>query len=379
MNEPGAEPSFRDVSGFVGRLRAAGLPIPVDASITFTRALLQMPPRDDLDLYWIARATLVKRVDDIPIFDAIFAGTDPGPEERDEVRTPEAGGADDEPSPLRPTDVDPSLRSASSTEALRVRSFGDLDPQEVDEMNALIEDLSRALPMRASRRNHRSPRGRFDPGATFRHARKTWGEPLRPRFQRKIPRQRRILFVIDISRSMEPYALFLMRFAYVLMRAGRDVEVFSFGTRSTRLTTELARTGASRVMAKITGVVPDWGGGTRIGSSLRELIETSGRRGAARGAIAVICSDGLDRGDPEELRRQMERLKTLSYRVVWVNPLAADPHYEPLARGMAAALPYVDHFVSGHALTELEQLLATFVGMDRSAIKSPSSSRRPRG
>src|SRR5436309_9837112 len=155
---------------------------------------------------------------------------------------------------------------------------------------------------------------------------------------------------------MAPYARALLQFVYAAMAAGRRVEVFCFGTRLTRVTRTLAARDPDRALHEIGRRVEDWEGGTRIGASLKELLDGWSQRAALRGAVVVLCSDGLERGDPAVLRAQMARLRRLAHRVVWVNPLKGSPRYEPLARGMAAALPCIDVFLSGHNLESLEQL-----------------------
>jgi uncharacterized protein with von Willebrand factor type A (vWA) domain len=170
-------------------------------------------------------------------------------------------------------------------------------------------------------------------------------------------RHRRLVLVLDVSGSMAEYSRALLQFAHTAARArGVPTEVFCFGTRLTRVTHELARRNADQALAKASEAVLDWEGGTRIGESIDTFLRVWGRRGVARGSVVVICSDGLDRGDPAVLATQMERLARLAHRVVWVNPLKGDARYEPLAGGMRAALPYVDAFLSGHDLSSLEVL-----------------------
>jgi hypothetical protein len=146
------------------------------------------------------------------------------------------------------------------------------------------------------------------------------------------------------------------------MAAGRRVEVFCFGTRLTRVTRTLRTKDPDRALSEIGRTVADWEGGTRIGESLKSLLDGWSQRAALRGAVVVLCSDGLERGDPELLRAQMARLARLAHKVVWVNPLKGSPRYEPLARGMAAALPSVDVFLSGHNLESLSELSRTLAG-----------------
>jgi uncharacterized protein with von Willebrand factor type A (vWA) domain len=164
---------------------------------------------------------------------------------------------------------------------------------------------------------------------------------------------------------MESYSRAMARFAHAAVssrRAGR-VEVFTLGTRLTRITREMARRDPEAALRSAGRAVSDWSGGTRLGESIGAFNDTWGVRGMARGAIVVICSDGWDRGDPEQMSTEMARLARVARRVVWVNPLKASPGYAPLARGMAAALPYVDVFVEGHSLRSLEHLATLLSGV----------------
>jgi uncharacterized protein with von Willebrand factor type A (vWA) domain len=164
------------------------------------------------------------------------------------------------------------------------------------------------------------------------------------------------VLLLDVSGSMGPYARALMQFAYAAMAAGGKVEVFCFGTRLTRVTRTLRTRDPDRALREIGREVEDWEGGTRIGESVKALLDRWSQRTALRGAVVVLCSDGLERGDPELLSHQMARLGRLAHKVVWVNPLKGSPVYEPLARGMAAALPHVDVFLPGHNLESLASL-----------------------
>ena len=167
---------------------------------------------------------------------------------------------------------------------------------------------------------------------------------------------RRVVLLLDVSGSMSEHALPLVAAAHAALRQNRRWEVFCFATRLTRLTRALAEGDPDEALRRAAAEVVDWHGGTRIGECLGRFLDEHGHAGMARGALVVVCSDGFDVGDPELLRAQMERLSRLAHRVVWLNPLKADPAYEPLARGMQAALPYVDDFASGHNLASLEAL-----------------------
>jgi uncharacterized protein with von Willebrand factor type A (vWA) domain len=158
--------------------------------------------------------------------------------------------------------------------------------------------------------------------------------------------------VLDVSGSMADYARALVLFARAALQADERWEAFCFGTRLTRITKTVACANANDALRRAAGEVADWSGGTRIGDALRRLTRTN----VVRGSVVVVCSDGLDVGDPELLRAEIARLARLAHRVVWLNPLKADPAYEPLARGMRSALPHVDVFLSGHNLASLEEL-----------------------
>jgi uncharacterized protein with von Willebrand factor type A (vWA) domain len=175
-----------------------------------------------------------------------------------------------------------------------------------------------------------------------------WREP------RYVPRK--LVFVVDVSGSMEPYARAMLMFLQAAVRAGRRVEAFTFGTRLTRVTKELEGRNPDEALKAAGRVVHDWAGGTRIGPNLRALNDGWGRLGMTRGAVVVIVSDGWERGDIPALEAEMARLRRIAHTVVWVNPLAGEPGYEPLAQGMAAALPYLDWFLPGHNLRSLETL-----------------------
>jgi uncharacterized protein with von Willebrand factor type A (vWA) domain len=148
----------------------------------------------------------------------------------------------------------------------------------------------------------------------------------------------------------------MLMFMQAAVRAGRRVDAFTFGTRLTRVTHVLEGRNPDRALAAATKVVRDWAGGTRIGANLKVLNDVWGPRGLTRGAVVVIVSDGWERGDVPAMVREMQRLRRLAHTLVWVNPLAGEPGYEPLAQGMAAALPYIDHFLPGHNLNSLSAL-----------------------
>ncbi len=192
----------------------------------------------------------------------------------------------------------------------------------------------------------------------MRRSLRSGGESTPRAFRAPATRPRRIVLLCDVSGSMEPYARAMLRFLHVAVAGRGRVEAFALGTRLTRLTRELSSRDPDAALAAAADRVADWSGGTRLGEGLRTFNDRWGVRGMAHGAIVVILSDGWDRGDPEVLGAEMARLARVAHRIVWVNPLKATPEYAPLARGMAAALPYVDDFVEGHSLGALEELVA---------------------
>jgi uncharacterized protein with von Willebrand factor type A (vWA) domain len=247
---------------------------------------------------------------------------------------------------------------------LRHRDFATYTSSELAEARRLMADVRLAGALRQSRRhlpvNRR--RGRPDLRRTVRRSLRAGGEPIERAFTAPSRRPRRVVLICDVSGSMEPYARALLRFVQAAVAGRGRVEAFALGTRITRITRELSSRDPDAALAAAARRVLDWSGGTRLGAGLRRFNDRWGARGMARGAVVVIVSDGWDRGEPELLAQEMQRLQRVAYRVVWVNPLKATPEYAPLARGMAAALPYVDEFVEGHSLGALEELAAIIGG-----------------
>jgi len=358
----------RVIVAFAGVLRGLGLEVPVGAVVTFAEALGAVGMTDRATVYWAGRATLVRRPQDVEIFDrgfdAFWLGSfslfdEPPPPDPVTLGLDDdegEDGADAEDGPPDPGDT--QIVRFSAVEVLRHKDFAAYSGSELDEARRLMADLRLAGALRRSRRRRRSHvrQGHPDLRRTVRRAMRSGGEPLDRAFLEPSARPRRLVLLCDVSGSMEPYARALMRFAHAAVMARGRVEVFALGTRLTRITRELASHDPDAALAAAARAVADWSGGTRLGEGLRRFNDEWGIRGTARGAVVVILSDGWDRGDPEELAEQMARLSRVAHRVVWVNPLKASPGYAPLARGMAAALPYVDDFVEGHSLASLERL-----------------------
>jgi hypothetical protein len=220
-----------------------------------------------------------------------------------------------------------------------------------------MERLPEVSPKRRSRRLRAESSGDvYDARRTLRRAMRTQGLPLDPAFRRRKQVPRKLVFLCDVSGSMEPYARAMVMFMQAVTAAGRQVEAFAFGTRITRLTPHLRTLDPARSLARAGALMPDWGGGTRIGESLRGYNETWGRRGMTRGAVVVIVSDGWERGDLGLLDAELGRIARQAHRLVWVNPLKGHEGFAPLAGGMRIALHHADAFVEGHNLVALEAL-----------------------
>lgn len=360
--ESGAE---RMAVAFARVLRGVDITAPLDSVLTFVDALSLVGMEDRAAVYWAARATLVRRPEDVPTFDRAFAvfwdhRESAGGPEPEALRITIAVDTEDETlgdGSVR-NDDDPTITLRfSGVETLRSKDFAGYTDDEMRLAQEWMERLRVAGTPRQSlrwvpARNGRRP----DMRRTVRASLAAQGEVARRRWSRHGDRPRRIVFLLDISGSMEPYARALVRFVHAGVAGRQRVEAFTLGTRLTRVTRELSSRDPDRALRDAGTRVEDWSGGTRLGETLRRFNDEWGVRGMARGAVVVILSDGWDRGDPAALAAEMERLHRVTHRIVWVNPLKVTPGYAPLARGMAAALPFVDEFVEGHSLEALEQL-----------------------
>jgi uncharacterized protein len=365
--------------GFGRQLRARGLPVGTGRILVFCRAAAALAAGGGLDrdgLYWAGRVALVARREHLAGYDEAFRAW--FPDSRDQVLASisewlpktglppevevvlEEGFQEESWRPASPEEAGEEALVgvlASSAEVLRTKSFTELTDDERRAAHAVIRSLALELPTRHARRWRPSPYGRrFDQRRTLRASLRTQGEPFRRAWRDRRRKPRPLVLVLDVSGSMSTYSRALMQFGYAALRAGRRVEVFCFGTRLTRVTRALRAGEPDQALREVAAKVSDWDGGTRIGASLKELLDRYGQHAFLRGSVLVLCSDGLERGDPELLGAQMARLGRLAHRLVWVNPLKGSPRYQPLARGMSAALPHVDRFLPGHNLASLEAL-----------------------
>jgi len=348
--------------GFARTLRAVGVPVTTDRLQSMVGALDQLDVTRAEDVYWAGRLTLCAGPDDLRRYDRAFAAYFHGDRPTAPLvpvkavaaglaRPPADGGGDGEPHTA-------AVLSASDREVLRQHDVSRLTRAERDEVNRLLARLDPVGPPRRSRRFAPARRGRIDAGRTLRQLLRGGGEPARLLRRAHRSRPRRLVLLIDVSGSMTPYADALLRFAHVACRRRTGTEVFTIGTRLTRISPALGSRDADLALAAAAKVVPDWSGGTRLGELMRAFLDRWGQRGMARGAVVVVASDGWERGDPRVLAEQMARLRRLAHRVVWVNPHRGKAGFAPLTAGMAAALPHVDDFVAGHSLAAYEELAA---------------------
>jgi uncharacterized protein with von Willebrand factor type A (vWA) domain len=371
-------PTFVDsLVGFAREVRSAGLGTGSGDVLTYCAAVATLNPSDLVDVYWAGRSTLVHRHDQIPAYDAVFRAYFLGDEgEADESKPFEVKTKAEASAVLQLPETEPGQESredreamlglrASDASTLKAKAFSACTPEELATLRRIMRTIRLTPPQRRTRRTRPDARGRaLDLRRTVRETLRTQGEPAELYFRRRTLRRRPLILILDVSGSMADYSRNLLQFAHTTARASRRVEVFCFGTRLTRITRELGQRRPDDALDRAAKVVVDWEGGTRIGDSLETFVRDWGRRGLSRGGIVVICSDGLDRGDPAVLEAAMERLGRLCHRVVWLNPHRGDAkEFTPTTMGMMAAAPYVDVIHSAHDLSSLEGFAALLPGL----------------
>ncbi len=379
------------VGAFSQRLHDAGMPVTPSQTQQYARSLVLTKPVSRRRLYWTTRAIFVTGFIQLPTFDRVFREVfgssaksdseddpevelEPAPpkdesdndeDQDDDEDLPDSGqgGADMTPGEGSGDDDEEAdeqeipILSASEEEELSEKHFSALASHELAALYRLMVRLDLATPVRRTRRRKRGRHGEhMDMRRTLRNSLKTGGDPIKLARRRRRVQKRRLVLLCDISGSMEPYARAYLQFLHCARASGPDHEAFVFATRLTRLTKQLAGRNPNRAIRRATEAVEDWSSGTRIGDALKSFNDKYGRRGMARGSVIVILSDGWERGDPEMVAREMERLARLAYRIVWVNPRVSAPGFQPKAGGLVAALPFCNALVSGHSLNALDQV-----------------------
>jgi uncharacterized protein with von Willebrand factor type A (vWA) domain len=390
---------LNEAVGFGRALRAAGLHIDVGAAVDYARALPLVEMGDREQVRAAGEAIFVRRRDDRPTYDAVFdrwwrqRGRRQGdfqapplrrPTDDDGIEGTEAAGeAEPQPGEERvegsseergipmPSASDEDAADDSDIEGvvvapdaysrgemLRHREFDRMTPSELREAERLVDLLVPRLERRRTRRYELHSHGRrLAPRAMFRRNLGTGGQLMSWVWRRQIKEPRSLVVICDISGSMERHSRLLLRFVQALSAASEvRTESFVFGTRLTRVTRLLRDRDRDRALARVAEAVNDWAGGTRIGESFRTFNQQWARRTLRTSGVVIVVSDGWDRGDPALVAAETARLRRNCHRLVWLNPLAGTPGYQPLAGGMRAAYPYIDDFLPAGTVASLERL-----------------------
>jgi uncharacterized protein len=361
MSEPMLEPErhLAPFLGFAALLRRAGFAVAPEQTMAWLAAIELLGPEGIGDIRRAAHATLApppERFDEFDaLFDAHFLGAvapalqaEPSEDEAPRAADDSAGG----PEPIFADDTHESGAKATGAERLSARRFVTSDEGET------LRQFARALPARAPRRQgyrwRRARSGsRVDARRMFRDAMRHAGEFVRVHRRKRRLRQRRIVVLIDVSGSMKERTQAHLSFAHALTRAADTVEVFTVGTRLTRITRALRLRDREQALTAASLLVADWDGGTRLGEALGAFLSMPRFAALARGAAVVVLSDGLERGDPTAMRDAVARLSQLAWRVVWLTPLAADASFEPRTAGLVAARPFLDVLADGGSIDSI--------------------------
>jgi len=355
---------------FAQDLRFHGMVIGSDDVITFLSAISVLDAGDVMDVYWSGRVTLVRKKDSVPLYNKRFQAffldiSDNEPDAR-KVKlksSANAGATLEVPNTeqgLPGEVIEDETRlgyMASAADISRHKAFADCTDEELNRFRKLISMLKVSPPKRRTYRTQSTPKGKvLDMRRMARETMRSLGEPKDLMYIKRKEKLRSIVFILDVSGSMADYSRNLLQLAYSARRANTKVEVFCFGTRLTRITKSIDKRTPDEAMRLAGESVLDWDGGTRIGDAITSFVKESRRSRLGRGAIVVICSDGLDQGEPQVLDKSMQTLSRLAHRVIWVNPHKGDNEdYKPNTIGMIIADPYIDKIYSGHNYKSLEE------------------------
>jgi uncharacterized protein with von Willebrand factor type A (vWA) domain len=361
----------RNLIVFGRLLRGAGIDVHVGRMIDVTGALQHVDLASRDQVYHTCRALLVHRHDQLSVFDRAFEvfwrqHVGRSTSVKGDAGTGEDRDRGDQPGEWIPIDdVDPAGESGSQPQTLQTwsdvgviadRDFADFSAEEITRARLALERLEWTPGERRTRRWVPGGGSRIDLRRALARSLRTGGDVIElPRRTRRI-RPRPLVLLCDVSGSMERYSRMLLHFAHALTSRHRRVEAFLFSTELTRITMQLRARRIDEAVGAVSRAVPDWSGGTRIGAAIRQFHHEWTRRALRGSPVVLLISDGWDRGDPEVLRTQIARLQRSCHRLVWLNPLIGTIGYEPLTRGLQAALPYVDDFLPARTLTNLADL-----------------------
>ena len=355
---------------FAQDLRFHGLVIGSDDVITYLSAISVLNASDIMDVYWSGRIALVRKKDNIPLYNKRFQAffLDIGENEPD-ARKVKLKSSANAGATLEVPNVEQGLPGeviedetrlgymASAADISRHKAFADCSDEEINRFRKLISMLKVSPPKRRTYRTQTTPKGKvLDMRRMARETMRSLGEPKDLMYIKRKEKLRSIVFILDVSGSMADYSRNLLQLAYSARRANTKVEVFCFGTRLTRITKSIDKRTPDEAMRLAGESVLDWDGGTRIGDAIAAFVRESRRSRLGRGAIVVICSDGLDQGEPQALDKAMQTLSRLAHKVIWVNPHKGDNEdYKPNTIGMMIADPYIDRIFSGHNFKSIEE------------------------
>ena len=376
------------LGAFARLLHDAGLEAGPRRLTDATRALTFIDIKKEADFRSALRTAFVSRKDDIATFEAAFdifwappnpratAGAMPGrtrslplSPERAVVWSNALGLSSSQMNRQQDTSIVPETSSGySAEELLRHKDFDPMTWEETEQVRRLLEQAPWRVAERRTRRLRSARSGSIDLRRTARHAIRSSGELVRLFRRRPRLRRRPLVLVCDVSGSMERYSRLLMIFAHAIARR-EDLEAFVFSTRLTRITRLLRQRDLDRALASVSKGVHDFSGGTRIGDALADFNRHWARRVLGHGAVVIIISDGWDRGDPSQLTAELMHLRRSAHRLIWLNPLLGSKGYEPLTRGMVAALPYCDDFLAAHNVQALDDLGRMLAGLDRRSAR----------
>jgi len=372
------------LAGFARLLHDAGLDAGPGRLTDATRALGELDLRRQHDFRNGLRAVFVSRKEELPVFEAAFdifwappdpravAGQVPG-RSRPLPMDPQRARAWLDALGLNRSQmkreqegegVPPTSSGYSADELLRRKDFEDMSWEETEQVRRLLQQAPWRVAERRTRRLRPAKSGRIDLRRTAQHSIRSSGELVRLLHRQPRVRRRPLVLLCDVSGSMERYSRLLLIFAHAIARR-EDVETFVFSTRLTRITRLLRQRDLDRALAGVGKSVHDFSGGTRIGQAIAEFNRKWARRVLGHGAVVIVVSDGWDRGDPRQLEHELERLRRSSHRLIWLNPLLGSKGYEPLTRGMAAALPHTDDFLAAHNVQALDELGRLLAGLDK--------------
>jgi uncharacterized protein len=370
-------------------LRRAGIDVHPGRLVDVVDALghVNLGSRDEV--YHTCRSLLVHRREQIGIFDRAFAAfwrehederapaAAPNESTKADLAQPKTVEADEPVGIARAdaengidTDADTPLQTWSDVAALATKDFGTFTPDEIALARAALLDLVWNPGERRTRRWVAGRGPRIDLRRAIAESLRSGGEVVKlPRRQRRV-HSRPLVLLCDVSGSMERYSRMLLHFAHAVTWRYRTVEAFLFSTELTRITRELRSPNLDDSLSAISRAVPDWSGGTKIGSAVREFHQRWSRRVLNGGPVVLLISDGWDRGDPAELGDQIARLQRSCHRLVWLNPLVGTEGYAPLTRGLQAALPFVDDFLPARTLRDLADLALYLNSLTRSTPRA---------